>query len=248
MEKLRVDVWSDLACPWCYVGKRRLEAALAQFAERDAVEIVWRSFELDPAAVRAPEATDYARRLATKYGTSTAQAEGMIANMTKTGAADGLDLRFERVRACNTFDAHRLLHWALEGGADKQGALKERLFRAYFTDGEALDEPTTLARLASEVGLSEADALATLATDAGAREARGDEAMAQTLGITGVPFFVFGGRLGVSGAQSPEILLGALRRAWSDSTGEDDDPAEPEGDRCGPTGCATDTQEPLTDG
>lgn len=246
MEKLRVDIWSDIACPWCYVGKRRFEAALAQFAGREAVEVVWRSFELDTSARSAADAGDYAARLARKYRTSTAQAEGMIANMTATGAAEGLDLRFDRARACNTFDAHRLLHWASGRGATHQGALKERMLRAYFTDGEALDDVDTLARLAADVGLPAEEARAALATNEGTREVRADEAMAQTIGITGVPFFVFDGRLGVSGAQSPETLLGALRRAWREAS--DDVTSDASGaseERCGPEGC--DPERPGAD-
>lgn len=243
MEKLRVDIWSDIACPWCYVGKRRLEAALARFDERESVEVVWRSFELDPSAKGAPGPTvdgDYAARLARKYRTSPAQAEGMISNMTATGVAEGLELRFDRARVCNTFDAHRLLHWASQQGPTQQGALKERLLRAYFTEGEALDDLDTLARLAGDVGLSAEAARAALATTEGAREVRADEAMAQSIGVTGVPFFVFDGHIGVSGAQPPEVLLGALRRAWSDASdaSEATDATDAsEGERCDPDGC-----------
>src|SRR5690348_3186176 len=117
MKKLTVEIWSDIACPWCYVGKRRLEAALAQFPHRDAVEVVWRAFELDPSAPRTRDASvSYAGRLAAKYGAQVAQAEGMIRRMTDVAAADGLDFHFERIRPGNTFDAHRLLHLAHERG------------------------------------------------------------------------------------------------------------------------------------
>src|SRR6478672_2061371 len=113
MKKLRIDIWSDIACPWCYVGKRRLEAALAKFDPRDDVEIVWRAFELDPSAPRQrPSDVSYAERLAKKYGSSVKEAEGMIARMTDTARADGLDFRFDRIRPGNTFDAHRVLHLA----------------------------------------------------------------------------------------------------------------------------------------
>ncbi|WP_437726260.1 DsbA family oxidoreductase [Sorangium sp. So ce861] len=235
-KKLRVDVWSDIACPWCYVGKRRLEAALARFPYRDAVEVVWRAFELDPSAKRVLGAeVSYAERLARKYGASVAKAEAMIRQMTEVAAADGLAFHFEKVRPGNTFDAHRVLHLAAERGA--QGAVKERLLRAYMTEGEAIGEPEVLARLAGEVGLDPAEVREALAGDAFAAEVRADEAEARAIGVTGVPFFAFGGRYGVSGAQPAEALLGVLQRAWDEAAGEPD-PAFAEGAACGPDGCA----------
>src|SRR5689334_7936255 len=146
MKSLRVDVWSDIACPWCYVGKRRLEAALARLPGREDVEVVWRAFELDPSAPRVRDpAMSYAERLASKYRTSTARAEEMIRRMTETAAGDGLDFRFDRIRSGNTFDAHRVLHLALERGV--QDAVKERFLRGYMTEGEPLGEPEALIRL-----------------------------------------------------------------------------------------------------
>ncbi len=207
----RIDIWSDIACPWCYVGKRRLEAALARFERRDAVTVTWRSFELDPEAPRVQDASvSLAARLARKYGMSVAQAEGMIRSMTEVAAREGLTFRFERARPGNTFDAHRLLHFASERGL--QGALKERLLRAYFTEGELVSDHATLARLAGEVGLDEAEARAALAADAFAREVRADEEEASAAGIRGVPFFVFGEKYAVSGAQPPEVLLEVLQK------------------------------------
>jgi predicted DsbA family dithiol-disulfide isomerase len=234
MTKLRLDVWSDIACPWCYVGKRRLEAALARFPHRDQVELVWRSFELDPGAppIRDDGQT-YAERLGRKYRKSTAEAQGMLASMTATAAADGLDLRFDRVRAGSTFDGHRLLHLAAEHGL--QDALKERLLHAYFTDGQAIGDRASLRALAVEVGLDGAAVDAALAGDGHAADVRADERLAQELGISGVPFFVLDGRLGVSGAQPAEVLLGALTEAWTHATGQ---PASAEGETCGPDGCA----------
>ena len=133
---LKVEVWSDVVCPWCYIGKRRFEAALARFEHRDEVELVWRSFELDPSAPpSSAERGTYAERIASKYGCSVTEAQAMIDNMTLTAAQEGLDLRFELARPGNTFDAHRLLHLALEHGL--QGDLKERLDAATFTEGRA---------------------------------------------------------------------------------------------------------------
>ncbi|HMG24952.1 MAG TPA: DsbA family oxidoreductase [Kofleriaceae bacterium] len=235
MAKLRIDIWSDIACPWCYVGKRRLEAALAQFAHAGEVEIAWRAFELDPAAPRVRDATQsYAERLGSKYGASPAQAQGMIDRMVATAASDGIAMRFDHIRPGNTFDAHRLLHLAHERGA--QGALKERLLRAYLTEGEAIGEPEVLARLAREVGLDGGEVDELLAGDRCAVEVRQDEAMARELGISGVPFFVLAGRLGVSGAQPVEVLHSALERAWSELRAPDIEPIA-EGAVCGPDGC-----------
>lgn len=234
MKKLRIDIWSDIACPWCYVGKRRLEAALAQFSQRDSVEIVWRAFELDPSAPRVLEGTvSYAERLGKKYGTSAAQAQAMMDRMTDVARADGLDFHFECIRPGNTFDAHRILHMAAESG--KQDILKERFLRAYLSEGEPIGERETLVRLAAEVGLDDELVRATLASDAYTREVRADENEARSNGIRGVPFFVFVGRYAVSGAQPAEVLLRALGKAWSDIE------AKPvileEGAACGPHGC-----------
>ena len=234
MKKLRVDVWSDIACPWCYVGKRRLEAALAKFPHRDAVEVVWRAFELDPSAPpERPSDVGYAERLAKKYGSSVNEAQGMITRMTDVAATDGLDFHFEKIRPGNTFDAHRVLHLALERG--KQDAVKERFLLAYMTEGAPIGDPETLVRLAAEAGLDAEEVRATLASDASAREVREDEDEARELGISGVPFFVFAGKLAVSGAQPAELLLRALTQAWKELEARPEVFAE--GAVCGPDGC-----------
>ena len=231
--KLRIDVWSDIACPWCYIGKRRLEAAVARFPHGGAVEVVWRAFELDPNAPRVRDrGVTHAERIAKKYGTPVAQAELMIAKMTAVAALDGLEFRFERVQSGNTFDAHRVIHFAAERGL--QDATKERLLRAYMTDGEAIGEPEVLVRLASEAGLVGDEVRAMLASDACKREVRADEEEARALGINGVPFFAIAGRYGVSGAQSADVLLDVLNRAWATESRA----AVSEGAVCGPEGCA----------
>jgi len=234
MSKLRVDIWSDIACPWCYIGKRHLEQALGTFAHKDDVEIVWRAFELDPSAPRTVDRpVDFVERIARKYGTQPAQAQIMVDRVVSSGAKAGLELRFDRIVPGNTFDAHRLLHLAHERG--KQDALKERMMRGYLTEGQAISDPEVLARLATEVGLDEQDVRAVLTSDRYAPEVRQDEALARELGISGVPFFVLAGRLGVSGAQPADVLLGALDRAWADHAPK----LEPfaEGATCGPDGC-----------
>lgn len=234
MQQLRIDVWSDIACPWCHVGKRRLEQALARFPWREHVEVVWRSFELDPAAPRVQEAGPYAARLARKYGASVADAQAMITRMTETAALDGLDFHFEKIRPGNTFDAHRLLHLAHLRGL--QDALKERLFRAYLGEGEAIGDHEVLARLAVEVGLDADEVRTTLAGDAHARDVRGDEEQARRLGIRGVPFFVLAGSHAVSGAHPADALLAALNTAWEAAQAQPEIVAE--GAACGPDGCA----------
>ena len=243
MAKLRIDIWSDIACPWCYIGKRRLEAALARFAHAGEVEIVWRAFELDPSAppVVDPE-PPYAERLGRKYGTGRAQAEAMMARMTELAAADGLEFRFDRIRPGNTFDAHRLLHLAHARGV--QDALKERLLRGYLTEGAAIGDRAALTTLAAEAGLEPAEVTEVLATGEYAAEVRADEALARELGISGVPFFVLGGRLGVSGAQPTELLVQALDKAWAE-------PPPPHRYPCSPTGrpaAPTDVTDPARAG
>lgn len=211
MDALRVDVWSDVACPWCWVGKRHLERAIAQFPHLVAVR--WRAFELNPAAPPAVDpSVDYVERLARKYGATHAQAAAMIERMVQVGKAAGLDFRFDRVRPGNTFDAHRLLHWAHTQA--RQDALKERLFRAYMHEGQCVSDHSVLAQLAAEVGLDPEGAMTVLQSDDYTRAVRADEAEAMEIGVSGVPFFSVGGKYGVPGAQPPDVLLSVMRRAW----------------------------------
>jgi predicted DsbA family dithiol-disulfide isomerase len=207
-----VEIWSDVVCPWCYIGKRRFEHALAAFDHRGEVNVTWRSFQLDPSAPQTSEG-DPVERLAAKYGMSRATAEAAQARVTANAATEGLDFHLDRARSGNTFDAHRLIHYAHSVG--RQDALKERLMAAYFVEGAPIGEPETLARTAIEVGLDETAVRAVLDSDAYAEEVRHDEAEAHRLGITGVPFFVLDRAYGVSGAQPSEVMLGALQQAWT---------------------------------
>ena len=232
-KELRVDVWSDIVCPWCAIGKRRLDAALAEFAHRGDVEVVWRSFELDPSAPSLRE-DDQASHLAKKYGRTKAQAEDMIRNVAGVAAKEGLEFDLLGARSGNTFDGHRLLHLAAERGL--QGAVKERFFRGYMGERQAIGQHDVLARLATEAGLDADEVRATLASDKYAPEVRDDEGAARSIGISGVPFFVFGGRLAVSGAQPTEVLLRALEEAWAQGPEIAADQAD--GATCGPDGCA----------
>jgi predicted DsbA family dithiol-disulfide isomerase len=229
---MHVEIWSDIACPWCYVGKRRMEAALEQFEHADDVTVTWRSFELEPGAP-AERPGDNATHLAKKYGTSLEQAQAMLQSMTDTAAGDGLDFHFERARSGNTFDAHRLIHLAAQHG--RQDAMKERLMRAYLTEGELVSDHATLRRLGTEVGLDEAEIADMLVSGRYADEVRADEQTAASLGASAVPFFVVDRALGASGAHPPEAMLDFLRQGWAKSH-----PAiavVEGGDACGPDGC-----------
>lgn len=235
MTRLHIDIWSDIACPWCYVGKRRLEQALERFPHKAEVDVVWRAFELDPSAPRVRDRSQsYAERLAANYGTQPEQAQGMIDRMVGTAAGDGLEFRFDRIRPGNTFDAHRLLHLAHERGT--QDALKERMLRAYMTEGQAIGERDVLVALAREAGLDDQEVRDVLDGERYASEVRRDEALARGLGITGVPFFVLAGRLAVSGAQPADVMLGALDKAWSELHRPELETFA-EGAACGPDGC-----------
>jgi predicted DsbA family dithiol-disulfide isomerase len=237
-KRLQVQIWSDIACPWCYVGKRRFEGALRQFEHADQVEVVWRSFELDPSAPRVRPPQHYADRIAGKYGRSREQAQQMVDRMVETARVDGLELDFEHIQPGNTFDAHRLLHLARERGL--QDALEERLFRGYLVEGRKIGDSATLLELATDVGLSADEVSATLASDDGyAREVRADEAEAAALGIHGVPFFVIANRYAVEGAQPTELMVSALERAWSELPQQPEliVSGAPEGTVCGPDGC-----------
>jgi len=228
---MHVEIWSDIACPWCYVGKRRFEAALAAFEGADDVQVTWRAFELDPSAPpERPE--DGATHLARKYGTSVEQARAMERRMTEVAASEGLDFRFDRLRLGSTFDAHRLVHLSATHG--RQDAMEERLMRAYLTEGELLSDPETLRRLAADVGLPPGEVAELLATERFAEEVRDDERTAAALGISAVPCFVVDRAIAVSGAQPPEVLADLLRQAA--------ERARPiqvvaGGEACGPDGC-----------
>jgi predicted DsbA family dithiol-disulfide isomerase len=204
MRSVQVEIWSDVVCPWCYIGKRRFEAAVEQFDGE--VEVTWRSFELDPhaPAIREHTATEH---LAAKYGMSVEQAEASHAQMTALAAQEGLEYHFERARGGNSFDAHRLIH--LAAGHGRQDEAIERLMRGYFTEGLPIGDREALSALAAELGLDGA----ALEGDDYSDAVRADEELAQRIGIQGVPFFVLDRRYGVSGAQPAEILVQALEKA-----------------------------------
>jgi predicted DsbA family dithiol-disulfide isomerase len=211
---VHVEIWSDIACPWCYIGKRRFEEALAAFEHADDVRVTWRSFELDPDAPQERPG-DRAVHLAEKYGSTLEQARAMQQQMTDVAAGEGLAFRFDIAREGSTFDAHRLLHLAARHG--RQDALKERLMRAYLGEGELISDHDVLGRLALEAGLPADEVRDVLAGDAHADAVREDERAAAALGISAVPFFVVDRAIGAAGAQAPEALGDLLRRGWEAS-------------------------------
>jgi predicted DsbA family dithiol-disulfide isomerase len=206
---VKVEIWSDVVCPWCYIGKRRFEAALGEFEHRDEVEVEWKSFELDPDAPahRGPTLEHLAR----KYGISEEQARAMHQRMEGVAAELGLEYHLDETQGGNTFDAHRLLQAAKAAGLGD--AMKERLMRAYFSEREPVGEREVLARLGSELGLT--DAAEVLASGSFDDEVRSDEREARLLGIHAVPFFVIDRYYGIEGAQPPEVILRALDEAWA---------------------------------
>lgn len=211
---MRVEIWSDVVCPWCAIGKRRFESALARFERRADVQVRWRSFELDPTAARTVDVSS-TQRLAEKYGVSLDQARAMQRRVIDAGAGEGLDFRYDLARPGNTADAHRVLHLAADRGV--QSAVKERLLLGYFTEGEPIADRPTLSRLAADAGLDADETARMLDSDDYLAEVRADEAEARALGIQGVPFFVIARRYGVSGAQPAGVLLQVLERAWTDA-------------------------------
>lgn len=237
---MKIDIWSDIVCPFCYIGKRRLEAALEGFEHRDEIEIVWHSFELDPnAPVGSGEST--IDHVATKYGMTIEQARQNSAALADQAATVGLTFNYEDAVSANTFDAHRLVHLGAATSPQAADDLEERLMRTFFTQGLAIDDHDVLRGIAREVGLDTGEVDALLASDRFADEVRADEQAARGLGISGVPFFVFAEKYAISGAQPLEVFEQALNTAWVETrpapfamvsgSGEGTDAA------CGPDGC-----------
>jgi predicted DsbA family dithiol-disulfide isomerase len=206
---MRVEIWSDVVCPWCYIGKRRFERARA--AVGHPVEVVWRSFELNPSAPRLGESGSY-ERIARKYGITVEQARQQYERITQLAAAEGLDYHLDRARSGSSFDAHRLIHLARLHGI--QDAVKERLLAAYLQEGVAIGVPEELAPVAVSAGLAAADVDRVLGGDDFAAEVRADEDRALDIGVTGVPFFLVDGRAPIPGAQEVETFVAVLERAW----------------------------------
>ena len=233
---MKVEIWSDVVCPWCAIGKRRFDEALARFDHRDDVEVVWRSFELDPGAppVREGVLVDH---LARKYGMSRQQAEASQARLTALAEVEGLEFNFDQAKGGNTFHAHRLLHFAAAQG--RQADVGERLFRAYFRDGQAIGTRPVVRQVALSAGLDPGAVDEMLDSGAYGDAVRDDEVEANELGVSGVPFFVIDRRYALAGAQPTEVLLEVLDTAWAEREPADLEPIAGsadgacEDDRCG---------------
>ncbi|MFC3689061.1 DsbA family oxidoreductase [Aquipuribacter hungaricus] len=258
-EPLTVEVWSDVVCPWCYIGKRRLEAAVEQTGVD--VRLVWRSFQLDPSAPRPGEpghGEDVASHLGQKYGGGREAGLQMNARVSEVAAGDGLEFHLERAVRGSTADAHRLVHLAAtldaDGSQGLQDRVKERFLRAYFTEGQDVSDHAVLRQLATSAGLPDQQVDDVLSSAAYARDVTADQAQAAAYGATGVPFTVVDGRYGVSGAQPVEVFAEALRRAAADRVptlvtvgaapiaGATGTATDGTGEACGPDGCAVPQQ------
>jgi predicted DsbA family dithiol-disulfide isomerase len=210
---MRVDIWSDIVCPWCYIGKRQFEQGLARFAGREQVEVVYHAFELDP-SFPAGQGTPVGELLSAKYGMTPDQARAAEATVAAKAAAAGLGFTAERLMG-NTFHAHRLVRLGLERGIQHQ--VLQHLYEAYFSYGQPVFTAADLTGLAAAAGLDPAEAGQVLAGDRFTDAVRADEQQAAKIGINGVPFAVVAGRYGVSGAQAAETFTAVLDRAAADS-------------------------------
>lgn len=209
---MKVEIWSDYVCPFCYIGKKKFEMALTGFEHKEHIEVVFKSFELDPGADPSGNQSTV-NMLAKKYGMSVEQAKAAEVNVSQQAAAVGITFYDDRI-VTNTFHSHRLMHFAAAQGKDKE--LSERLFKAYFTDNDNIADRQMLIKLAGEVGLDEAAAAAVMESDEYSEAVREEESEAGKLGIRGVPFYVFDRKYAVSGAQSPDVFLSTLQKAWEE--------------------------------
>lgn len=210
---MKVEIWSDVMCPFCYIGKRKFEAALDQFDHKESIEIVWKSFQLNPAQVTNPDqsVTEY---LAEAKGWTLSYARQMNDYVTNMAAEVGLQYDFDKAVIANSFDAHRVVQLAKTHG--KGDDMEERLFKAYFTEGFNTADHDTLLKLGTDIGLDEAEVKQVLSGNQFATEVKKDISEARQVGVTGVPFFVFNQKYAVSGAQAPETFLGALQKSFGE--------------------------------
>ena len=234
--KLKIQIWSDIMCPFCYIGKRRIEEALHLFEHKDAVAIEWKSFQLDANFVASAD-DNMVEHLAHKYGKGTDWAQGMLDNMTQNAKNAGLDFHFEKAILANSFNAHRLLHLAKKHQLAND--LEELLFKAYLTDGKNINDSNTLKDLGISVGLKAEAIDEVLNSDAYGNDVKQDIQDANSIGVQGVPFFVFDNKYAVSGAQPATAFLEILQKAWEEGKFDSKitliDTAE--GDSCGIDGC-----------
>lgn len=207
---MKVEIWSDIMCPFCFIGKRKFETALAQFAGKEQVEIVWKSFQLQPGLI-TDTSKNISEHLAEVKGLSVEQAQKMYQQLAETGKSVGVEFNVDKIVVANTFKAQNLVHIAKAQG--KQNEMEERLFEAYFTEGKNVDDIPTLINLATEAGLTLDGIKEALENESYANKVRTDIAEAQQIGVRGVPFFVFDRKYAVSGAQDPSVFLETLEKA-----------------------------------
>lgn len=210
---MKIEIWSDVVCPWCYIGKRKFEKALAEFPQAGYIEVEWKSFQLSPETRTDTTITIY-DYLSRRMGVSLERAQQMNDHVTEIAAGVGLTYHMGKVTVANTFNAHRLIHFAKSQG--KQGEMKERLLKAYFTDCENIDDYKTLARLASEIGLDSNKTMEVLESGTYTGEVKADIEEARQLRISGVPFFVIDRKYGISGAQETTVFLQTLDKAFTE--------------------------------
>jgi len=214
---MKVEIWSDVVCPFCYIGKRNFEKALAAFPARENVEVVWRSYQLDP-TLRATPGQSLHAYLAARKGFTTDHARQMADHVTGVARQAGLAFHLDQAVVANTCDAHRLIHLAAARGLQDQA--KERLLAAYFTEGRDVGDHATLVQLGADIGLAAEEVQQLLESDAYAPEVQADQDEAEQVGARGVPFFVFGEKYALSGAQRSEVFLGALQQTWEETRTE----------------------------
>jgi predicted DsbA family dithiol-disulfide isomerase len=232
---MKVEIWSDVMCPFCYIGKRKFENALAQFPHKENIEVVWKSFQLDPTTVTDPSLNSV-EHLAHRKGWSTQQALETTAHVANIAKQVGLDFHFDKAVVANSFDAHRLSHLAKKYG--KQNELEEKLFKAYFTDGKNTADHSTLLQIGKELGIDEKEISEVLNNTTYSNEVEQDIIEAQHIGVRGVPFFVLDRKYAVSGAQESNTFLGALTKAYEEHTNGVIEPiASGSSCGCGDEGC-----------
>ncbi len=232
---MKVEIWSDVMCPFCYIGKRKFENALAQFPHKENIEVIWKSFQLDPTTVTDP-ALNSVEHLAHKKGWSKQQALETTAHVANIAKQVGLDFHFDKAVVANSFDAHRLSHLAKKYG--KQNELEEKLFKAYFTEGKNTADHSTLLQIGKELGIDEKEITEVLNNTTFSNEVEQDIMEAQHIGVRGVPFFVLDRKYAVSGAQESETFLGALTKAYEEHTNGVIEPiASGSSCGCGDEGC-----------
>ena len=231
--KMQINIWSDVRCPFCYIGKKKFETALEQFPQKDKVEVVWRSFQLDPNLKTQPDSSTLEYFVKTK-GVSEEQAKQMLGRATQMAKEVGLEFNIEESILANSLNAHRLIQFAKSKGLGNE--IEEALFKALFTEKKNIDDTESLVEIGTSIGLKEKETRGILNSDAFAYEVKQDEMQAKNIGVTGVPFFVFNNKYAVSGAQPPEAFLETLKKSWEEYEKENPSLIVTEGDSCSTDG------------